>query len=84
MPSLDDIDRVVHRPDPEFVESTNVRAFMRAFDIDDYDELIRRTTTADPGNPASGVDWFWDTAVDYLDVEFFEPYDRVRDRKSVV
>ena len=79
MPSLDDIDRVVHRPDPEFVESTNVRAFMRAFDIDDYDELIRRTTTADPGNPASGVDWFWDTAVDYLDVEFFEPYDRVRD-----
>ncbi|PSP73568.1 acetyl-CoA synthetase, partial [Halobacteriales archaeon QH_6_68_27] len=79
MPSLDDIDRVVHRPDPEFVESTNVRAFMRAFDIDDYEELIRRTTTADPGNPASGVDWFWDTAVDYLDVEFFEPYDRVRD-----
>jgi acetyl-CoA synthetase len=70
---------VVHRPDPAFVESTNVREFMRTYDIDDYEELIARTTEADPGEPASGVDWFWDTMTDYLDVEFFEPYDRVRD-----
>jgi len=77
--SLGDIDEVVHRPDPAFVESTNVREFMRTYDIDDYEELIGRTTTADPGVPASGVDWFWDTMTDYLDVDFFEPYDRVRD-----
>ncbi|MEF8853647.1 MAG: AMP-binding protein, partial [Haloarculaceae archaeon] len=79
MTSLDDIDEVVHTPSGEFVESTNVWAFMQDYDIDDYEELIARTTTADPGTPASGVDWFWDTAVDYLDVDFFEPYDRVRD-----
>jgi len=77
--SLADIDEVVHSPSEEFVESTNVRAFMREYGIGDYEELIERTTTADPGNPASGVDWFWDTVVDYLDVEFFEDYDRVRD-----
>ncbi|ELZ25719.1 AMP-dependent synthetase and ligase [Halosimplex carlsbadense 2-9-1] len=77
--SLGDIDEVVHRPDPAFVESTNVREFMRTYDIDDYEELIDRTTEADPGEPASGVDWFWDTMTDYLDVDFFEPYDRVRD-----
>ncbi|MFB6141277.1 MAG: AMP-binding protein [Halosimplex sp.] len=77
--SLADIDEVVHRPDPEFVESTNVWEFMRAYDIDDYEELIDRTTRADPGEPASGVDWFWDAMTDYLDVEFFEPYERVRD-----
>ncbi|WP_123537226.1 AMP-binding protein [Halosimplex salinum] len=77
--SLEDIDEVVHRPDREFVESTNVWAFMQAYDIDDYEELIDRTTRADPDEPASGVDWFWDTMTEYLDVEFFEPYDRVRD-----
>ncbi|WP_436907049.1 AMP-binding protein [Halosimplex marinum] len=77
--SLGDIDEVVHRPDPEFVESTNVWEFMQAYDIDDYEELIARTTEADPGQPASGVDWFWDTMTGYLDVDFFEPYDRVRD-----
>ncbi|WP_459194940.1 AMP-binding protein [Halosimplex sp. J119] len=77
--SLADIDEVVHRPDREFVESTNVWEFMQAYDIDDYEELVDRTTRADPGRPASGVDWFWDAMTDYLDVEFFEPYDRVRD-----
>jgi len=79
MASLDDIDEVVHTPSSEFVESTNVWTFMQEFGIDDYDELIERTTTADPANSASGVDWFWDTVVDYLDVDFFDPYDRVRD-----
>jgi acetyl-CoA synthetase len=77
--SLEDIDRVVHQPDREFVESTNVWEFMQAFDIDEYEDLIDRTTRADPGQPASGVEWFWDTMTDYLDVEFYEPYDRVRD-----
>ncbi|WP_415382815.1 AMP-binding protein [Halosimplex sp. TS25] len=76
--SLADIDEVVHRPDREFVKSTNVWEFMQAYGIDDYAELVDRTTRADPGEPASGVDWFWDVATDYLDVDFFEPYDRVR------
>jgi acetyl-CoA synthetase len=80
--SLEDIDEVVHRPDREFVESTNVWQFMQEYDIDDYGELVERTTTADPAEPRSGVDWFWDTVVDYLDVDFFEPYDRVRDNSE--
>jgi len=69
---------IVHRPTEEFVESTNVWDFMHAHDIDDYDELIERTTT-DTGDGASGVDWFWDEVVDYLDLEFYEDYDAVRD-----
>ncbi len=72
------IDEVVHEPSREFVESTNVYAFMQEHDIDDYDELIERTTT-DLGDGESGVDWFWDELVDYLDVEFYEEYDAVRD-----
>jgi len=71
-------DGVVHRPSREFVESTNVHEFMRAYDIDDYEALIERTTSDVPGEPRSGVDWFWDELVDYLGIEFDEGYDAVR------
>ncbi len=70
---------VVHRPDEAFAEATNVRAFARAHDIDDYDELIARTTGEVDGEPDSGIDWFWDEVVDWLGVEFDDPYDAVRD-----
>jgi acetyl-CoA synthetase len=79
MESLEEFDEVVHEPSREFVESTNVRAFMDAYDIADHDELIERTTTDVEGVEASGVDWFWDELVDYLGIEFYEPYDAVRD-----
>ena len=72
-------DEVVHEPSREFVESTNVWAFMEAFDIDDYEELIRRTTSDVDGVDASGVEWFWGTLPDYLGVDFYEPFDAVRD-----
>ena len=72
-------DEVVHEPDDGFAESTNVRQFMREYGIDDHDELIERTTTDVPGEPNSGVDWFWDEIVDYLGIEFDEPYEQVRD-----
>jgi len=68
-----------HVPDEGFVESTNVARFMDRYDIADYDELIARTTGEVDGEPESGVDWFWDEVVDYLDIEFYEAYDRVRD-----
>ncbi len=64
-------DEVVYEPDEEFVESTNVAAFMDEYDIADYDELIERTTT--------DIEWFWDELPDYLGIEFYEEYDTVRD-----
>ncbi|ERH11570.1 MAG: acyl-coenzyme A synthetase/AMP-fatty acid ligase, partial [halophilic archaeon J07HB67] len=72
-------DKIVHEPAESFAESTNVRQFMREYGIDDHEALIERTTTDLPGEPASGVEWFWDEIVDYLGIEFDEPYDRVRD-----
>ncbi|ELY60245.1 AMP-dependent synthetase and ligase [Natronococcus amylolyticus DSM 10524] len=77
--SLEDVDEIVHEPSEEFVESTNVAAFMREYGIDDYEALIERTTTELEGEPESGVDWFWDELVDYLGIEFYEEYDEVRD-----
>jgi len=68
-----------HVPDEEFVESTNVARFMDRYDIADYEELIARTTSEVPDEPTAGIEWFWDEIVDYLDIEFYETYDSVRD-----
>jgi acetyl-CoA synthetase len=70
---------VVHEPDETFVEGSNVHAFMQEYGIDDFDQLHRRSVTAVEGVDASGLDWFWDTVVDHLGLEFDEPYDTVRD-----
>ncbi|QZP38337.1 AMP-binding protein [Halobaculum magnesiiphilum] len=78
-PTEVDTDEIVHEPEEAFAEATNVRAFMREYGIDDYEELIERTTTELEGEPASGVDWFWDELVEYLDIDFYEEYDSVRD-----
>ena len=43
--TLTDTDEIAHEPTQSDVESTNVWAFMQAHGIDDYDELIERTTT---------------------------------------
>ena len=64
-------DEVRHVPTQEFVERTNVWQFMQAYDLEDYDDLIERTT--------SDLDWFWDEIVSYLGLEFYEDYDTVRD-----
>ncbi|MFB6116998.1 AMP-binding protein, partial [Halosegnis sp.] len=77
--TLEELDHIVHEPSEAFVESTNVHAFMEAYDIDDYDELIERTTTDVPGEPDSGLDWFWGELPDYLDIEWYEEPDAVRD-----
>ena len=79
MQSLEDIDEIVYEPSQEFVESTNVWQFMQAYDIEDYDELIERTTGEVAGVEESGIEWFWDEVVDYLGIDFFEDYDTVRD-----
>ena len=73
------LDEIVHEPSREFVESTNVHAFMREHGMDDHEELIARTTREVPGEPDSGVDWFWDEMVDYLGVDFETDYEAVRD-----
>jgi len=71
-------DEVVHEPSAAFVEASNVAEFMDAHGIDSFEELHRRSTTEIEGVP-SGLDWFWDQVVDHLGLEFYEPYDAVRD-----
>ncbi|WP_128477685.1 AMP-binding protein [Halorussus pelagicus] len=79
MDTLEDVDEVVHEPSEEFVESTNVYQFMQEYGIEDYDELIERTTSEVEGVEESGVEWFWDDLVEYLGIDFYEDYDAIRD-----
>ncbi|MFB6188324.1 MAG: AMP-binding protein, partial [Halapricum sp.] len=79
MQSLEDIDEIAYEPSREFVESTNVWQFMQAYGIEDYEELIERTTSEVDGVEESGIEWFWDEVVEYLGIDFYEDYDTVRD-----
>ena len=71
MNEYEGIDDIVHEPSETFAAATNVAGFMREYGIDDYDALIERTTSDVAGEPESGVDWFWDEIVDYLDIDFY-------------
>ena len=71
-------DDVVYEPTEDVVEGSNVAGFMDAHGIESYEQLHRRSTTELEGVP-SGLEWFWDQVVDHLGLEFYEPYDAVRD-----
>jgi len=79
MSSLDEFDEVVYEPPADVVESSNVYQFMQQYGIEDYDELHRRSVEEIDGEPDSGLAWFWDAVVDYLDLEFYEDYHTVLD-----
>src|SRR5918998_3944390 len=61
----------VWEPTPDYVENANVTRLMRAHGIDDYRTLIKQSQ--------DDIEWFWNAAVEDLDIEFFEPYERVLD-----
>lgn len=64
-------DEIVWRPSQGLAAQSNVKRFMDAHGIADYDELIRRST--------DDVEWFWDAVVRDLGIPFLAPYDRVLD-----
>ena len=80
--SLEELDEIRYEPDESFVAESNVAAFMDEHDIEDVEELYERTVSQVDGEPASGLEWFWDEVVDHLDLEFYETYDQVRDSET--
>jgi acetyl-CoA synthetase len=64
-------DGVVWRPSEDYVRRANVSRFMRENGIGTYEDLVRRSI--------EDVEWFWDAVVRDLEIEFFEPYERVAD-----
>ncbi len=56
-------------PSQEYIERSNIWRFMQRYHIPDYAELVRRSQ--------EDLEWFWDAVVKDLQIEFFEPYQRV-------
>ncbi len=64
-------DNYVWKPSPAVVEYSNVGRFMRRHGISSYRDLISKSTDQ--------IEWFWQAAVDDLDIQFFRPYGAVLD-----
>ena len=62
---------VAWKPTPEYVERANVTRLMRAHGVDTIDELRRRSV--------EDIGWYWNAAVEDLDIRFRTPYERVYD-----
>ncbi len=63
--------RVTWTPNPEWIEESNLQAFMDTHGIGSYDELMQRST--------DDIAWFWDAALEDLDIQFYTPYEQVVD-----
>ncbi len=62
---------IVWQPNPDWVATSNLRRFMDAHGIGDYDRLARRAV--------EDITWFWDAVIKDLGVEFSRPYTQVVD-----
>ncbi len=62
---------IVWRPTTEHIQQANLTKFMRAHQIESFDELMRRSTV--------DVEWFSDALLKFLDIRFYEPYTQVVD-----
>ena len=62
---------VVWKPTQKHIEHANLTAFMRAHEIEDFNELMQKST--------SDVAWFTDAILQFLDIQFYKPYTKVVD-----
>lgn len=62
---------IVWQPTSEYVERAHLTEFMRLHTISDFQELMLRSTM--------DVAWFTEAILNYLDIQFYEPYVQVVD-----
>lgn len=65
---------IVWKPQPEQIEHANLTRFMRLHGIQDFEQLMQRST--------QDVAWFTDAVLKFLDIQFYEPYSKVVDLKD--
>jgi acetyl-CoA synthetase len=61
----------VWKPNDEYIKRSRLKRFMDKHGIKDFPELIARST--------DDIEWFWNAAIDDLDIRFYRPYDKVVD-----
>lgn len=62
---------IVWHPTPDYIEKAHLTRFMRQHDIPDFDALMERSTV--------DFAWFTEAVLQYLDIQFYEPYQQVVD-----
>jgi acetyl-CoA synthetase len=65
---------IAWRPTADYIENSRLLEFIRRHKLDDYDDLLRRSTT--------DLEWFWSAVLADLGIEFFEPPSRVVDTSA--
>lgn len=58
----------------ETAKNSNVFAFMKANKIRDFDQLVKHSQ--------KDIEWFWDTANRFLNIEWYTPYKKILDTKK--
>ena len=58
-------------PTKKYLEKANITKFMKNNNIKSYEELIKRSN--------NDIKWFWNAAMDDLNLEWFQPYEKVFD-----
>lgn len=66
--------RFAWEPTPEYVERANVTRLMRRHGIESVAELRRRSI--------EDIEWYWQAAVEDLDLRFAKPYEQIVDRSG--
>lgn len=65
------MNELVWKPSENYIENANITRFMRKHNIKDYNELIKKST--------ENIEWFWDAALKDLNIEWYQPYEKVLD-----
>jgi len=65
------MEEIVWKPTTNYVEKANITRFMKRYDIKNYDDLIKKST--------DDIEWFWDAVIKDLNIEWFQPYEKVLD-----
>ena len=62
---------IVWQPTEELLANSQIQKFINAAGVKDYDELLSKSDN-DP-------EWFWNAAIKFLDIKFYQDYDKVVD-----
>jgi len=62
---------VVWKPSQEYLDQARLTEFMRLNKISDFSELMKRST--------EDVPWFTGAVLDYLNIQFYQPYESIVD-----
>ncbi len=65
---------IVWRPNKDYIENARLTAFMQTHKIPSIEELMKRST--------QDVAWFTEAVLNFLDIQFYEPYSNVVDLKK--